>query len=228
MDSLVTNPRAVLWDLDGTLVDTVADIAFALNQTLLTIGVKPINQETCFQFVGHGLKNTLTSALDYRRVIDLDPSKIEVLYANFLSIYREPPHNYSIPYHGISNLLQKCVAEKLPMGVLSNKEDSLVKRIVRHLFGDVNFQFVRGAVDGCPLKPDSTAVHMFLDLVQCRPNESLLVGDSEVDYETARSAGMRCVLVTWGFRSRSILASQGLGPLIDTIEELEMEVLPWQ
>jgi phosphoglycolate phosphatase len=217
----------LLFDLDGTLVDTSRDIAFALNAALADAGVSPISDNDCMRYVGRGLRNALGCALrDAGRTID--EHDMDTLLGILQKTYEEHPFDRARVYPGIDRILEKSVAGGYKLGVLSNKDDLLVKRIVGELFGQIPFIMVQGATGHIPLKPDPTSAHMFARFAGCPAGSVLLVGDTEVDYQTALAAGMQIAVVTWGFRSRAVLESAGCEPLFDTVEELETEVFPWQ
>ena len=216
--------KACLFDLDGTLVDTIGDIVYAMNVALAQAGIAPIDSQTCMRFVGRGLHNALKGAL-----VDSgshpDDATMQNLVQVLLDTYREHPYERSRVYPGIELLLQNSVASGLTAGVLSNKEDSLVKVIVKKKFPDIPFAFVQGACKGVPLKPDPTTALAFARSLNLAPSQVLFVGDSEVDAQTAIAAGMPYALVTWGFRPRAELAACGYNPLYDTVADLEKGVM---
>lgn len=218
--------KAILFDLDGTLVDTIGDIAYAINMVLAHVGARPIDGDTCKRYVGKGLRNALSLALQ-EATVPFSPSQLDTYMDLLMDTYRAHPYDRAKLYPGIGRLLEKSVAADFKLGVLSNKEDSLVKEIVEALLGDFPFLTVQGASDGLPLKPEPKAAALFAQIAGCAHDEILFIGDSEVDYHTALAAKMRVAVVTWGFRSRSDLETNGCGPLYDTIEELETEVFSW-
>lgn len=218
--------RALLCDLDGTLVDTSGDIAYALNTALAVEGVAPLDERSCMRFVGRGLRNTLLGAL-LAAGVHPDGERLDHVLEVFENTYAEHPHDRSQIYPGIPEFLRKCIAAQLAVGVLSNKEDSLVHAIVGHLFPRVPFTSVRGASEAFPLKPDPGSALDFAAMAGCEPSEVLYVGDSGIDRETAMAAGMRLAVVTWGFSNREALESAGCNPLVDTVDELAREVFPW-
>jgi phosphoglycolate phosphatase len=219
--------KAILFDLDGTLVNTIGDIAFSINTVLAETGAPPIDDSTCKRYVGKGLRNALSLAL-YEASVPFDDALLDSYYQLLMETYRAHPHDKAILYPGIGQLLEKSVAAGFKLGVLSNKEDSLVRKIVNALLGGVPFMTVRGATDDIPLKPEPTSAILFSKIAECAVDEVLFIGDSEVDFHTAKAARMRPAVVTWGFRDRFELASNGCDPLFDTIDELETEVFPWQ
>ena len=216
--------KACLFDLDGTLVDTIGDILYAMNAALAHAGLGPIDSRTCMRFVGRGLHNALRGAFeDYGHKVEAGAmhGHVQVL----LDTYREHPYERSLVYPGVERLLQNSIASGMIAGVLSNKEDSLVKVIVRKKFPTIPFALVQGACEGVPLKPDPTTALAFARSLDLEPSQVLFIGDSEVDAQTAIAAGMPYALVTWGFRPRADLAASGYNPLYDTVEDLEKGVM---
>lgn len=217
----------MLFDLDGTLVDTSGDIAFAINSALKAAGLPPAPKEQCMRHVGNGLRNTLLGMLsDYG--VTVGPEEAGRLLQIVQDTYAGNPVKHSGLYGGIRRLLEKSVAGNLKLGVLSNKDDALVQAIVAHWFGDIPFIMVQGASRSVPLKPDPQAALSFATIAGCRPGEVVMIGDSEVDFRTAKASGMQPLIVTWGFRRKVDLAASGCAPLYDTAEEVETEVFPWE
>ncbi len=215
--------KALLFDLDGTLVNTIGDIAYAMNKALDLIGIVPVTSAECQRFVGRGLRNALKSAL-LNASHSADDQTLDTLFPIMLETYRNSPSGHSFIYSGMEDFVQKSVAAGMSVGVLSNKEESLVRILIEELFPEDPFVFVQGERVDVPLKPNPTSAMSFVTLLDIAPSEVLFIGDSEVDAETALAAGMQLALVTWGFRSRHELESSGYGPLFDTVEELEKEV----
>ncbi len=217
---------AVLFDLDGTLVDTIGDITYALNAALEAAGVPSVTYDTCKQFVGRGLRNALLNALQAAQVAP-DEAQLDSLVEVMLKTYQKYPFQRAVVYPHIEALLDKSVASGLQLGVLSNKDDDLVQEIVQALFPKVPFISVQGASTTAPLKPDPTTALQFAQQAGCTVEEVLLVGDTEVDYYTAQEAGMPVAIATWGFRSRPELEAAGCKPLYDSVSHLAKEVFPW-
>lgn len=217
------NIQAVLFDLDGTLVNTIGDIAFALNTALIQAGVPVVDDDTCMSFVGRGLRNALKNALD-EAGHTCSQEELSNLLEILMATYRAHPADRSFVYPGIEALLKNLVAHGLAIGVLSNKEESLVLAIVAKLFPGIPFVSVHGMVQGLPGKPDPSQALAFASVVGLDPSQVLVVGDSEVDALLATNAHCPVVLVTWGFRPKQTLLQEGYGPLCDTVGELESEV----
>ncbi len=212
--------KAVLFDLDGTLVDTIEDIRRALGHALHAEGLAPPSSSLTQQVVGRGLSNALKGVLvNYGHQVD--EQRFARLYQEMLLYYREHYAVYSHPYEGIAELLQSLGAQGLPVGIFSNKEDGLTKCIVGSLFPTYPFAWVRGLRENFPRKPDRSGIEYFCNKVGLQTQEVLYVGDSEVDWQTARNACCPCVLVSWGFRPKEeLLALEGT-VVVDTVRELE-------
>lgn len=209
--------KCVIFDLDGTLVNTLGDIAANMNRALEEQGFSPFPEERYMDFVGNGIKKLAYHVLpgDKR-----DEETIEKTAALALGFYAEKPVVYSKPYPGIPELVAALQAMNVRTGVLTNKPDIIARRVVEGIFPAGSFDEVQGEIKGAPRKPDpSTAWDMMIRL-GVTPRETIFAGDSEVDIETARAADCSVLAVSWGFRSREILEKAGAGRIIDTPEEL--------
>jgi phosphoglycolate phosphatase len=218
--------KGVLFDLDGTLLDTISDITYALNSGLQVAQVEPITPAEGKGFVGRGLKNALKGALESRGKI-VTPERLDELVGEVMRAYSLHPYRDSAPYGGIEELLNDLTKRGIVLGVLSNKADSLVQPIIKGVLGHHPFEFIRGAKEGWASKPDPEGIYAFSQQLRCDPSQLLLVGDSEVDYYTAEAAQIDVAIVTWGFRSRKSLEEAGCTNLYDTVDELRKEVFPW-
>ena len=197
--------KAVVFDLDGTLVDSLADIAAAVNATLLDHGRRPHPLEAYQAMVGWGLKQLLVTASSDH---PLGPRELEEAYQGVLTRYRAHPVAQTRAYSGIATLLSG-LSGRIPLGVLSNKEDGMTKTIVSTLFPDVAFGLVWGARLGTPHKPDPTALVEMLEGWGIEPEHCAYLGDSEVDMETATRAGAIACGASWGFRTEDQLRASG-------------------
>lgn len=202
--------KAVVFDLDGTLVNSLRDLAESVNRALSQHGLPGHAVEDYRWMVGEGIRMLVQRALPPERQ-DL----LEVVLAAQREYYRSHICDYSAPYPGIPELIKDLRDKPLQLGVLSNKTDALVKSVVEQLLPDHPFAVVRGACEGGPLKPDPSSLLEILSQWQVTAQETLYVGDSAIDMQTATRAGAYAVGVTWGFRPREELLSNGSQTLID-------------
>ena len=203
--------RLAILDLDGTLVDSIGDLADAMNAVLQKLGL-PTHPRDNYRFlVGDGLEILVRRALPPEEVVD-------AMVADVVRLMRQ---EYSTrwtattkPFPGIPELLTELVSKGFNCAVLSNKPDVPTREIVGELFPDKPFALVRGALDGVPLKPDPTAAFEIVSDLGTSVDQAVFVGDTPVDMETGKNAGMRAVGVTWGFRSANELLEAGADQVI--------------
>ncbi len=216
--------RAILFDLDGTLVDTISDIVAAINAALETVSLDPVDLETGKAVVGHGLANALRSAaLTQDRV--LSEEELEGMLPVLRKHYAQNPCRYAALYPGVREFVDECTARGYALGVLSNKDHTLTVPIVQKMFPDAPFTYIRGAGEEYPLKPDPASTHAFIAQHQLTPQEVLFIGDTEVDALTAQNSGTRSALVSWGFRDRMELIATGLSTVYDDFTHLARKEL---
>lgn len=195
--------NCVVFDLDGTLVDTIADIAWGFNHVFDLHGRQTYSLETYKSFVGWGL----AKVIDFAAGNDVSKEQKALMLEQITGLYAENPVRYSSIYPGMMDLLNKIRTLDLSLGVYSNKKEELTVKIVRELFPDSMFDFVLGATDSKPLKPDPAALLAHVKEHNLAP--VLMIGDSPVDVETARRASIPFAGVTWGFRSKKDLCEAG-------------------
>ncbi len=208
---------AVIFDLDGTLVDTLEDIGDAMNRVLAAEGAPRHTYEEYRYLVGRGLWNLAEQALPAER---RDEAMVAQCFAAMIADYSAHSLIRTRPYEGVPELLRALREVGLPLAVFSNKSHDLTLRIVEALLDPAHFVEVRGAVPGVPLKPDpAVALEIAADL-GVAPALVAYVGDSNVDMQTAVAAGMPAVGVSWGFRPAEELRGHGATVIIDRPRDL--------
>ena len=207
----------ILFDLDGTLLDTLADLADSTNRCLASLGLPEHPVEAYRYFVGDGLANLARRTLPAKR---RDPATVEALQELFNRDYHEHWADRTRPYEGVAGLLDALSARGVPMGILSNKPHAFTVDMVRHFLGAWRFAAVFGARDSHPRKPDPAAALEISAALGLDPARVLYAGDTRTDMETARNAGMFAVGVLWGFRPRAELVESGAQGLASRPEEL--------
>lgn len=186
----------ILWDLDGTLLDTLQDLQDGTNYAMDAFGYPRRTLEEVRQFVGNGARNLLIKAAPAEADID-------AVLAAFHEYYDVHCQDKTSPYPGILEALAR-LAEKYPMAIVSNKPDVAVKPLCEKYFPGL---YARGEIAGCPRKPAPEMVYAAMEAIGVE--RCVYVGDSEVDIATAKNAGVPCLSVLWGFRDKEILEQAG-------------------
>jgi phosphoglycolate phosphatase len=207
--------KTYIFDLDGTLLDTLNDLHASCNYALRTHGMPERSLEEVRQFVGNGVKKLMERAI---------PDGLEnPLFEETLQTFRQHYllHNLdtTLPYPGIMDMLQQLKAQGKRIAVVSNKFYAATQDLCKHFFGDT-IQVAIGEREDIKKKPAPDTVLEALRQLQVTRQDAVYVGDSEVDVETARNSGIPCISVLWGFRSKSFLLSHGATTFIETPNEL--------
>lgn len=208
--------KLVIFDLDGTLVDTIADLGTATNAALAAKGLPQHEQEAFRGMVGHGVRNLVKQAMP--ESMRADDRAVDALLKLFLAYYIEHLDDRSRPYPGIPELLADLQAAGVQLGVASNKFQAGAEKLIGRMFPGIAFAAVLGGRPGAPLKPDPAVVDEIRLRAGVSREETLMVGDSGADIAAAEAAGVACVAVSWGFRSREALAAAPR--IVDTAQEL--------
>lgn len=210
---------AVIFDLDGTLLNTLGDLHNAVNFALEQYGYPKKDIEAVRMAVGNGVGTLI------ERVVP--KGKEDQNYQNcldaFRTYYSQHMQDVTVLYAGIQELLQTLKKEGYQLGIVSNKFDAAVKQLKEDYFADT-ISVAIGESDGVRKKPSPDCVFKAMEELQCTKEDTIYVGDSDVDVETAHNAGLRCVGVTWGFRDEALLVETGADWIIHTPEEL-LEIL---
>ena len=214
--------KLVIFDLDGTLLNTIEDLGQAANYALERNGYATHSMASYPYFVGNGVRRLMTRVLpeDAR-----DDENVDRVLGDFIEYYDEHCIDFTKPYNGMPELLQDLRDMGVAMAVASNKYQKAVSKIIPHYFPDIDFVAIEGQKEGVNVKPDPSIVFSILAKTKMAKADCLYVGDSGVDMETARRACIDSVGVTWGFRSKKELggyhANAIVGSPIDILDIVE-------
>ncbi len=207
--------NTVIFDLDGTLLNTLDDLRDSLNEVLAQRGFDPRSIEEVKRFVGNGVRNLV------RRSVPESCSEEEVnlIMEEFKENYKHNMQNKTRPYNGIMELLLDLNRFNYKIAIVSNKYDSAVKELSKTYFGNLIPVAIGETID-IKRKPAPDSIFTAIKELGSDLDTTVLVGDSETDVQTAKNAGIPCIGVTWGFRNREVLRREGADYLIDTPREL--------
>ena len=211
----------VIFDLDGTLLNTIDDLADAANWVCERHGWPTHTVEEYKQLVGNGM------AVLAQRFVPADwrtPVRIAQVLGEFMPYYDAHKEDKTAPYPGLPELLSELKGAGVKVAVLSNKAHSLVPDILEHYFPGV-FSYAQGAMEGQPTKPDPTLLHKLMGEMGATKDNTLFVGDSNVDVRTAKNGGLTCCGVLWGFRGREELVREGADFLAEDAGALKKLIL---
>lgn len=207
--------KLVIFDLDGTLLNTIADLGNACNHALRELGYSEHALLTYNYMVGNGVRKLVERAEP-----DADPKTVDRLLSIFREYYDEHCMDHTVPYPGIPDMLRTLDSRGVSIAVASNKYQAAAERIVRHYFPDIPFVAIMGQVEGRPTKPDPSIIFSILNEHPTPKNDILYAGDSGVDMETARRACIESVGVSWGFRPVSELRAAYADHIVSSTPEL--------
>lgn len=198
--------KIIIFDLDGTLLDTVADLAGATNHALRTLGFEAHPVDAYYHFVGRGIMNLFRAALpeDSR-----DEETVSRMRDLFVPYYNAHNTDASHPYLGITALLEELQTKGITLAVASNKYQQATEKLIKHFFPTIHFAFILGQREGFPMKPDPAIVRLIIEQTGFHTDEVLYVGDSGIDMQTASNASVESIGVTWGFRPIDELTVNG-------------------
>ncbi len=190
--------KTVIFDLDGTLLDTVADLGDAVNHALSLHGYPLHNYDEYRTFVGHGIRDLMTRSLP--EALRQDESLVDECLADFRTWYTTHIDVHTRPYPGIPALLEELQAHGVRLAVASNKFQAGTEQLIAEFFPDIRFVALLGNREGYPLKPDPEIVGRVLSLAGTTRQETVMVGDSRTDLQTAANGGIDGIAVSWGYR----------------------------
>lgn len=209
--------KAVIFDLDGTLLDTIDDLADSANQILGEAGFSLFDRDKYFYFVGNGARTLIERILPEGK---RDDRQVEAFLDRFSTVYGARQFDKTKPYAGIEEMLLKLGELRLPIAILSNKPEKFVRQIAGHYFKEGLFAVIAGQKDDVPHKPAPDGALAIAGQLNLSPETCFFVGDTSVDMETAKNAGMTAVGVSWGFRTVDELRKHGADYIIDSPDQL--------
>lgn len=210
--------KACIFDLDGTLTNTLESMTYSVNLTLEEMGLSKITKDQCRLFVGNGARVLIEKSL--KAAGDTDTSRIEEGMEIYGRIFDRNCTYHVTPYEGIPEMLKALKDKGIHLAVLSNKPDRQTVKVVKAIFGEELFDYAQGQKEGIRRKPEPDGVWYLMEQMHVSKEECLYIGDSEVDAATGRNAGLKTIGVLWGFRDRKTLETAGADDLIDRPDEL--------
>lgn len=210
--------KACIFDLDGTLTNTLESMTYSVNLTLEEMGLSKITKDQCRLFVGNGARVLMEKSL--KAAGDTDASRIEEGMEIYGRIFDRNCTYHVTLYEGIPEMLKALKDKGIHLAVLSNKPDRQTVKVVKAIFGEELFDYAQGQKEGIRRKPEPDGVWYLMEQMHVSKEECLYIGDSEVDAATGRNAGLKTIGVLWGFRDRKTLETAGADDLIDRPDEL--------
>lgn len=215
--------KLVIFDLDGTLLNTIGDLADAVDYVMRSRNLPEHTNAEYRQMVGGGIKRLVERALPEE--LAKNEQYVEECVTQFRRYYVDNIDRHTIPYEGMPELLRKLQSMEIKLAVASNKFQHGTDRLVAKFFGDIDFVAVEGNREGAPLKPDPEIVNNILRIAGINREECVMVGDSGIDIRTAKAADIDSIGVSWGFRFAEELYDAGATTVATTMEELERALL---
>ncbi len=208
--------KAIIFDLDGTLLNTLTDLANGCNHALETLGLPTHPEESYKYFVGSGRDYLIRSALGEH----LTQERFDQALALNDAYYSAHGQDVTAPYDGILPLLERLKEAGIACAVVSNKPHQFCQTLIPQYFGDLLFPAF-GCVDGTPPKPAPHRVLEAMEVLGVSPQETVYVGDTSIDMKTAKNSGLTAIGVLWGFREAAELVESGADHLCETVDDLE-------
>ena len=210
--------KACIFDLDGTLTNTIESLTYSVNLTLKEMHLEQITMEQCRQFVGNGARYLMERAIVAGG--DLKGERIEESMEIYARVFDENCTYKVAPYDGIREMIAELKEKGILLGVLSNKPNQQTVHVVETVFGKGTFDFMQGQKEGIKRKPDPEGFFRMLEDMKVSKEDCLYVGDSEVDVAMGLAAGANLVAVDWGFRPVEVLEKAGAERIISHPSEL--------
>ena len=210
--------KLIIFDLDGTLLNTIGDLAIGCDHMLSLRGLPGHTYEEYCTFVGNGIMRLVERALPEELRTE---EYVKAARKDFVDYYIEHIDQKSVPYDGITELIDELQSKGAKLAVASNKFQAGTEKLIRKFFPNIDFVEICGNREGVPLKPDTALVDIILEKAGVERSRVAMVGDSGVDIQTARNAGITSIGVCWGFRSREELEENRADHIVSSVEELK-------
>ncbi len=215
--------KAVIFDLDGTIADTIDAIKHGINLTMSALSYPLSTREDILRSINGGARRLVRLSLPDE--IGKDEKKVDEALALYNEMYEKTYMETNVTYDGIGALTEVLHDAGIKLSVLSNKQDSFVKRLCPALLNGEYFTEFRGQKEGAPTKPDPTVPLEICTLMGAKPCECAFVGDSDIDMLTAKNAGFYAIGVSWGYRSKELLVKSGADIIADSPEDIKNIIL---
>ena len=214
------NYELAIFDLDGTILDTLDDLADSVNHVLSEHGFPQHTRDEVRMMVGNGILNLIKRALP----VGTEQPVVEAVFSDFNAYYKLHSADKTKPYEGVTEMLEQLKAKGVKLAVVSNKADYAVQILCENYFGGI-FDVVSGEKQGVPKKPAPDGVNAILNKLGIERNKSVYIGDSDVDIQTANNAELNCIAVDWGFRSRETLIGSGAKIIVSSPDDVAKNIL---
>ena len=210
------NIKAIIFDLDGTLIDSIPDIADAANQLMVNHNYPIHDTSSYVKWIGHGALKLLKRAVPD----NIDDAYLKKLLSEYLEIHTGNCTNKTSLYPGINKILDYLNEQNISISILTNKPHALTLKVFEHYLKKWKFDFVLGQMQDYPKKPDPGRAFEIADKLKCQTQEMMFVGDSDTDMKTGTAAGMIPLGVTWGYGTESSILGAGAKYLMNNTKEL--------
>ena len=207
--------KAVIFDLDGTLLDTRQDLANSINLVLKNLNKPQKSQQEIISCVGNGIKKLVEDCIN-----PIDNKEDDKAFGLFQEFYSKEFLKTTYPYKGLPELVNKIEELNIKIGVNSNKEEIFTKELIKKHYKNIDLEYVIGNKEGLERKPSPQAVEMILNSMGINKKEALYIGDSPVDIKTARNANIDLICVGWGFKSKEELLKEENVKIVETPDEI--------
>ena len=210
--------KGVIFDLDGTLINTLEDLADSVNEALEKMNFSTWKTDDYRMKVGRGFRNLMENSVPQEK--RENAAVIDEMLSYFVAAYDRRYQDKSVPYQGIETLLLQLEKDGIKLAVNSNKRTDYTEKLIKKLFPNTPFVAVFGERKGVPKKPDPAGALEIAEMMELKPEQVIYVGDSGTDIATGKNAGMTTVGVSWGFRGRGELTRHGADYVVDTPREI--------